>query len=179
VPTFGPGDNNFSLLINWRNVFMSNNMRWRYGDTNPVVAPTSTDDEIAIGDLVYQESGVAKPASAQADQGAEASNQALFHQSFLGVAMQASPAGSDAEIRVATTGVFELDCAPATFEIGEGIGPAENAGGDALENQTAVSIADQWSLAIGRCAKRVGSAGSRVLVDIVSVVTRGGPQAAE
>lgn len=158
---------------------MGNSMRWRYGDANPVTAPTSSADAIEIGDLLYQASGVAKPASAQTDQGTAAANQAVLHQNFLGVAMQASPAGSDAPIRVATTGVFEFDCASATFDIGDGLGPAENSGGDALENQVVASVADQMSLAVGRCAKRVNPAGTRVLVDVVSVIAKGGPQGAE
>ena len=157
---------------------MGNNMRWRYGDTNPVVAPTQSSDAIEIGDLLYQESGVARPVSAQADQGTAAANQAVFHQSFLGVAMQASPAGESSSIRVATTGVFEFDCVAATFEIGDGIGPAENAAGTALENQVAVSVADQFSLAVGRCASYINPAKSRVLVDIVSTIYKGGPQEA-
>lgn len=158
---------------------MANSMRWRYGDTSPVMAATSSSDAIKIGDLLYQASGVAKPASAQADQGTAAANQAVFHQSFLGVAMQASPAGADAPIRVATTGVFEFDCAAATFDIGDGVGAAENSGGDALEDQVVAPVADQMSLAVGRCAKHVNPAGTRVLVDVVSVVAKGGPQAAE
>jgi len=158
---------------------MANNMRWRYGDANPIVAPTSSADAIEIGDLVYQELGIAKPAAAQADQGTESANQSLFHNNFLGVAMQASPSGSDGPIRVATTGVFEFDCASATFDVGEAIGATEESGGAALENQAVVSVAGQLALAIGRCAKRVQPAGTRVLVDVSSVVTRGGPQAAE
>jgi hypothetical protein len=32
------------------------------------------------------------------------------------------------------------------------------------------------NLAIGRCAKRVNPASTRVLIDVVSTVLRGGPQ---
>ena len=42
---------------------MSNVMRWRYGDTNPVVLPVASSTVIEIGDFVYQSSGAALPAS--------------------------------------------------------------------------------------------------------------------
>ena len=72
---------------------MSDKMRWRYGDTNPVVAAVHSATEIEIGDLLYLDADDAKPASSQADQGSETANQELFADKFLGVAMQRSPAG--------------------------------------------------------------------------------------
>jgi hypothetical protein len=44
-----------------------------------------------------------------------------------------------------------------------------------LTDQMVAKVATA-NLAIGRCAKRVNPAGTRVLVDIVSTVMRGGPQ---
>ena len=32
---------------------MSDNMRWRYGETNPVIIPVNSASVIEIGDLVY------------------------------------------------------------------------------------------------------------------------------
>ena len=101
---------------------MSDKMRWRYGDTNPVVAAVDSATVIEIGDLVYQDSDDAKPASSQADQGSETANQELFADNFLGVAMQRSRAGDTVPIRVATTGVFEFDCPSGTFELGDLLG---------------------------------------------------------
>ncbi len=72
---------------------MSDKMRWRYGDTNPVVAAVDAATVIEIGDLVYQDTDDAKPASSQADQGTETANQELFADKFLGVAMQRSRVG--------------------------------------------------------------------------------------
>ena len=43
---------------------MSSTMRWRYGETNPVVLPVASATVIEIGDLVYFDSGTLKPASA-------------------------------------------------------------------------------------------------------------------
>ena len=37
---------------------MSNKMRWRYGDTNPVQAPVASSTVIEIGDLVCVLGGV-------------------------------------------------------------------------------------------------------------------------
>ena len=52
---------------------MSHSMRWRYGETNPVMLPVQAGTVVEIGDLVYLESGHAYPASNQTDQGQFAS----------------------------------------------------------------------------------------------------------
>jgi hypothetical protein len=49
---------------------MADTMRWRYGETNPVLVPVDSRTVIEIGDLVYLDTDDAKPASAQADQSA-------------------------------------------------------------------------------------------------------------
>jgi hypothetical protein len=154
---------------------VANTMRWRYGDTSPVMLPVDATTVIEIGDLVYLETDDARPASAQADAGTEAANQEAFHDKFAGVAMQASRNGDTQPIRVATAGVFEFDCLSGTYEVGKVIGADENAGGNALERQLVTPVATA-NLAIGRCAKRVNPAATRVLVDIVSTMQRGGPQ---
>ncbi len=152
---------------------MSDKMRWRYGDTNPVVAAVDSDTVIDIGDLVYQDVDDAKPASAQADQGSEAANQELFADKFLGVAMQRSRAGEAEPIRVATTGVFELDCPSGTFELGDLVGADENASGDGLLCQQVAPVTLS-KYAIGRVAKRVATAATSLLVDVRSTVMTGG-----
>lgn len=155
---------------------MSDVMRWRYGETNPIVLPVDAETVIEIGDLLYLDTDDAKPAAAQVDQESESANQTAFHNKFAGVAMQRSRSGDAEPIRVATTGVFELACASATFEIGALVGPAENGDGDALENQKVKSVATSVNRAIGRVAKRVGQTDVKVLVDVVSSVMYGGPQ---
>ena len=156
---------------------MSNTMRWRYGDTSPVMLPVDSATVIEIGDMVYLDTDDAKPASAQADQSTEAANQALFHNKFAGVAMQRSRAGDTDPIRVATTGVFEFATAAATYEVGALVGADEAGSGTALEDQQVAGVAGA-QYAVGRCAKRVNPADAKVLVDIVSTVMYGGPQAA-
>jgi hypothetical protein len=152
---------------------MADKMRWRYGDTNPVIAAVDADTAIEIGDLVYQEVDDARPASSQVDQGSEATNQELFVTQFLGVAMQRSRSGESTPIRVATTGVFEFDCPSGTFELGDLLGPDENAAGDALLNQQVTKVTE-GKLAVGRVTKRQAVAATSVLVDIRSTVMTGG-----
>jgi hypothetical protein len=156
---------------------MSNSMRWRYGDTNPVVMEVNSSDEIEIGDLLYVASDKAKPASALADAGTLAGNQEAFHDVFVGVAMQASPVGSTTPIRVATSGVFEFATASATYEVGDLVGADEDGSGSELDDQQVIAVA-AVNLAIGRCVKRVATAGTKVLVDIASTLLTGGAQAA-
>lgn len=154
---------------------MANVMRWRYGDTNPVLAAVADTTVIEIGDLVYQSGGLAVPAWLLADLGTKAGNQEAFHDAFLGVAMQASPDGSTEPIRVATTGVFEFTATSSTFELGDLLGVEENGAGDELLNQTVVKVAT-CNLAVGRCVKRCASASTKVLVDVESTLVHGGPQ---
>lgn len=156
---------------------MSNTMRWRYGDTNPVQLPVAADAQIEIGDLVYLDAGQAKPASDQADQGASLLNLQTFHDAFVGVAMQASPSGTASSIRIATTGVFEFECDSATHELGDLLSAGIDGAGDQLIDQRVAANAT-IDTALGRCAKQEPVATPRVLVDIVSTIARGGPQAA-
>ena len=85
---------------------------------------------IEIGDLVWQDTDDAKPASGLTNHGSQTANQAALADAFLGVAMQRSRSGETAPIRVATTGVFEFDCASGTFELGDLVGADENAAGN-------------------------------------------------
>jgi len=137
------------------------------------VAAVDSATVIEIGDLLWQDTDDAKPASALTDQGSETANQDAFAGSFLGVAMQRSRGGDTAPIRVATTGVFELDCPSGTFELGDLVGADENAAGDALLDQQVAAVSS-GQYAIGRVAKREASAATGVLVDVRSTVMTGG-----
>ena len=152
---------------------MTDKMRWRYGDTNPVVAAVEAATVIEIGDLVWQDTDDAKPASSRTDGGSETANQESFADTFLGVAMQRSRSGDTAPIRVATTGVFEFDCPSDTFELGDLVGVDENAAGNALLNQQVAKVGDS-RYAIGRVAKRQSAETTNVLVDIRSTIMTGG-----
>ena len=159
---------------------MSDKMRWRYGDTNPVVAAVDAETQIEIGDLVWLDGDDAKPASAlltpagaMSDRSEEGSLQRALVLRFLGVAMQRSRAGDPAPIRVATTGVFEFECYLATFELGDLIGGAENFVLTRLFSQHVGAVVDR-TLAIGRACRRAPTATMSVLVDIRSTVMTGG-----
>ena len=157
---------------------MANTMRWRYGETNPVVLPVASGTVIEIGDLVYLDT-TAKPAADLSYGASLAATQEAFHDKFAGVAMQQSRAGDTDDIRVATTGVFELGCASATFEVGARIGVDDNTAGDELLSQQVIAVnVGNPELSVGYCAKRVNPAGTSVLVDVVSTVSHAGPQAA-
>ena len=152
---------------------MTDKMRWRYGDTNPVVAAVDAATVIEIGDLVWQDTDDAKPASSVTNRGSKLLNQKALADAFLGVAMQRSRSGDAAPIRVATTGVFEFDCASGTFELGDLVGVDTNAAGTALLNQQVAKVSDSLH-AIGRIAKRQSTATTNVLVDIRSTIMTGG-----
>ncbi len=152
---------------------MTDKMRWRYGETNPVVAAVNEETVIAIGDLLLLAVDDARPASAQDDQGSKGANQEQFAKYFLGVAMQRSAAGESTPVRVATTGVFQFDCPADTYELGELVGPSENAEGNRLLNQQVEKVASPQR-AIGRVARREPQPSNVVLVDIRSTVMTGG-----
>ena len=156
---------------------MSNSMRWRYGETNPVMLPVQAGVVVKIGDLVYLDSGQAYPASNLPDQGSLPANQQAFHDTFVGVAMQCTSGTTTETIRIATSGVFEFASAPATYELGDLIGTTEDSAGTQLESQTVAGVTVE-NFALGRCVKQAPAGSEKVLVDIVSTVVRGGPQAA-
>jgi len=132
-------------------------MRWRYGDTNPVVAPVATDAVIEVGDMLWKDFHAARPFS-------DCHIISLFKEFFLGVAMQRSRSGETAPIRVATTGVFEFECPRRVWDLGEYVQPCGNQSVDYIGSR---------SLAIGRVAK-VQQGLDSVYVAIKSTVMEGG-----
>ena len=152
---------------------MSNRMRWRYGDTNPVIAAVDESVAVEIGDLLYLDGDNARPASLQPGQETEAANQVCFAENFLGIAMQESRPGEATPVRVATTGVFEFNCYASTFELGNLIGVSENLLGTGLLDQ-AVELVPTADRAIGRVARRESSSSTSVLVDMRSTIMTGG-----
>ena len=152
---------------------MTDKMRWRYGDNNPVMAAVDSETVIEIGDLVYQDTDDAKPASTLSNEQGGESAKKRFADAFLGVAIQRSRSGDTDPIRVATTGVFELDCPSGTFELGDLVGAGENSVGMALLNQQVAKVSAA-KYAIGRVARRETGATKTVLVDIRSTVMTGG-----
>lgn len=150
---------------------------WKYGDVSPVItAPVDTATVISVGDLIYIDSGtnLPHPASDFTWDTNIATTQEEFHDVFLGVALQRSRAGDTDPIRVGTTGVYELDCAATTFELGNLLGPAK-AAGNALLAQTVVATASA-PVSIGRVARRYSVNTTKVLINIESAIMTGGSQ---
>lgn len=153
---------------------MANGYKW--GETNPVVS-AAKDTALAVerGDLVWQDAGNANSPTAAADTVWNtnlATTQEDFHDSFLGVALSRGQVGETAPLRIATEGVFEFDCASATYAIGDLVGPAKQAG-NALESQKVVAVATA-NLAIGRVVEG-GASLTKVRVRIISTKVLGGP----
>jgi hypothetical protein len=138
---------------------MSDKMRWRYGDTNPVVVPVGSGTFIELGDMVYLDHRVAKPV------GSATMKAKKLKKRFLGVAMQRSAVGDTNPIRVATTGVFEFDTLlPSYHLLGDPVG--------ILGNQMVIGM--KRKNAVGRIAKTPGINSSELLVDIRSTIMTGG-----
>ena len=175
---------------------MSDRMRWRYGDTNPVVAPVAADTVIEIGDLVYYDNDPRYPGDKTcfpardlppkpAPEATETVGwvdpvrytQARFAARFLGVAMQRSRAGDTSPIRVATTGVFEFECpAPDRFELGDCVGVwVQLEDDEVLRCQSQlVGAVPTGRDAVARVARVRVRGDKSVLVDIRSAVMTGG-----
>lgn len=146
---------------------MADTFRFRHDDVSRFQGAVDSSTVIEIGDLVYLDGDDVKPASSQADQGSAAANQALFAGNFAGVAMQARDSGDADPIRVLADGVFEFDCASATWETGDLVGAAEHSGGDALEDQQVIAVS-RPELAIGYVIAREATAVTRVKVRLLS-----------
>ena len=153
---------------------MSDKMRWRYGDTNPVVAAVDSDTVIEIGDLVLLNTDDAKPASMLVDQGTKAANQAAFAAIFLGRGDatqpkrrdRADPRGHHRRVRVRLRRAGRSSWATWSAS-------TRTPAGNALLNQQVAKVTAAAD-AVGRVAKRQPAAGTSVLVDIRSTVMTGG-----
>lgn len=163
---------------------MADKFRYKYGDTKPVVSnPAASATVIEIGDLLFQDAGDSNNPKPASDAGAIpgdlatlAAAQEAFHDEFLGVAISNSPSGNTDPVTVATGGVFEFDCASATYALGALVGVNDNGDGDALVDQELIAVATA-NLAVGRVVRDYTSATTKILVEIVGTVNHGGPQA--
>lgn len=143
-------------------------MRWRYGETNPVIGQVPQNICVEIGDLVYYESDSVKPAGVYSNQSSKALTQSGYANMFLGVAMQRSPLEESTTIRIATSGVFEYEINAGTFVLGANIGIEEYSDRTGIENQK-VSTSNTDG-AIGKIVRREPVASDSVYVKIKSRV---------
>ncbi len=144
------------------------------GDSVPDRATFAFDGSILVEqyDLMYHDSNDVKPASSQADQGTEERNQAAFAPKFAGLAGDTRlAADTDAltDFPVLTDVVCDMDCASATFEVGDLLTVDEASGGTALEDAKLVKTTNR-ELAIGYAMERHASAVTRVKCRLTSRV---------
>ncbi len=158
---------------------MASIARYVRGNCNPKPVLCDPSYPIEVGDLLFRETSnnLARPASAMINQGSETLNQQEFHNQFLGVALQKngtqsgesvplnstlvhSPANT---IEVATAGIFEFQlAAAASYNGGEYIAPANNAGGTALQNQVVKTAVAGIAGSIGRASPSAAAIGQNV-----------------
>lgn len=118
---------------------------------------------ISIGDMVWLDTDDVKPASDFTWDTDLITTQKAFYENFVGIAMDRSRSGDTAKIAVAKNGNFEMDCASASFEVGDLLGPAKQSG-NYLENQKVAAVVPA-NAAMGSCSQKTASE-TRVLVDI-------------
>jgi hypothetical protein len=155
---------------------MSNN-RQVLPDNSTIVAPFPASTAIAVGDLLYWDSvaKLAKKASQRSDLGALALNQIDFAAVFLGVAQNArlatetSQTGStgNSDRVVTLKGVFEYDCASATFKIGDLVGIDRDGTNTVNFNQQLIKVTNP-ALAIGVVIQEQDAASTTVRVALRS-----------
>jgi hypothetical protein len=130
--------------------------QYLYGDIAPVMAPIATAKTCNGGDLVGISSNTLVKASDTAWDTNLATTQTAFAALFLGIVTQHHTDSTkarvwgnseDNKIQVATGGFWEMDCASATFTIGQYIGAAKDTGNALLDNKV-VGVSGA-SLAIG------------------------------
>lgn len=131
--------------------------------------PAST--AVEIGDLLYNNSGTAAKASAQADQLTEPANQRLFASLFLGISKDKRlSTETDAPLRtVDTDAIVDATCPSTTWAFGDLVGASENGGGTALLDTQVEKVTDP-SLAIGYCVK-AGTSITTVRVRLIGKYT--------
>ena len=152
---------------------MADKFAYHHGDTNVRRYAVDSATVIELGDLLFLDTDDVKPASSQATVSPLSTAQETFHDIFAGVALERSRNGDTDTILVASTGVFRLDIASTTVEVGDLMGVTVTAG--AVVDQEVVSVATE-NLAVGKITKREASAVTAVLVEIEATVAFGGPQ---
>lgn len=112
-----------------------------------VKAPVASATVIEVGDLLYHDSSNndVRPASSQADNGDEESNQAEFARNFAGVAKHASANGDTDEILVETSLEMEysITVPSGTYRLGAKLGASEASSGTALEDQQLEAVSSE------------------------------------
>jgi hypothetical protein len=144
------------------------------GDVAEAKVTIATAKAVDAGDLVGMATGTLVRAEDETWDTNLLTTQTNFANKFLGVSMQTKDAttarirgnSEDNTIMVATAGEYEFDCASATFEVGDLVGPAKDTG-NALLSDKVVAVAAAG--AIGRVTQR-GTSITRVKVRLLSML---------
>lgn len=143
---------------------------YKRGDRKLVTYPVTAAQTWAKGEALCLVSNALKSLTALGDSGTKAQNQAAARDQFVGISNVAVTSGSPANIQVATAGVFEFDCASATFNAGDLVAPIGTGSGSAVGvSSTSVEVTTDPAGAIGRVVKKYASATTRVQVEIFTV----------
>lgn len=139
----------------------------RHGQQSLRSYPVASATVIAIGDLVWSNSGEVKPAADFTWDTNIATTQASYAALHVGVARTPSASGetTNVQVDVSPMAVYEFDQASAAIDIGTPVGPAK-ASGNALENQKVVAATG--TSCIGRAAADYQSATTRVRITLAS-----------
>ncbi|MBT5019476.1 hypothetical protein OAF74_02010 [bacterium] len=105
-----------------------NKLRFRSGQVQLRKVRVNSNTTIEAGDLVWLDGNVARPAADFAWDTDLETTQADFAAKFLGIAHQPSGVGDSLPISVdiSPDSVYEFDCSPGTYELGQPVGLDEN-----------------------------------------------------
>lgn len=149
------------------------------GDQRPRPYPVDSGSDFQVGDLVYCDAAdgfAVKPAADFTWNSTLATTQSDFHPRFAGVVLATytgttfSGEGPNeyglqkGQVMVGQAGVYEFDCASATFYPSTLVGPAKQSG-NALESQKVVQTSTEVT-SIGRVHEKATSA-TRVKIEIM------------
>ena len=151
---------------------MSNQLRFRSGQVFLHKLRVDSATVIEAGDLVFLDTDDVKPASDFTFTTDLATTQGNFAATFLGVAHQQSGAGDthDLSIDLSPHAVYEFDVNPATYEVGDLLGPDELS--SALMDQQLEAVASS-NLAIARSAEYKASSSALLRVTFASAFHTG------
>lgn len=137
---------------------MADKQRHRTEYHKPRYFPVASATVIEVGDLLWWDAGASsvKPAADFTWDTDLATTQEQFAKLFVGMSADRSASGDTDDIQVDAAGVKEFACAAATFNIGDMVGPDDNATPDALLSQQVIAVGTA-ELAIGRVTKRYAS----------------------
>lgn len=148
-----------------------NRLRFRSGQVQLVRVAVDAATVIEAGDLVWLDSGEAKPAADFEWTTNLATTQAAFAAAFLGVAQEPSPDGESSPISVdvSPSSVYEFVTATASYDLGAPLGPDE-ASSTLMNQQLEAAVA---ASAIARAAEASTSSTSRLRVTFASAFHSG------